>query len=165
MKYEVTVADHLYTIEINQEGVLTLDGQEIHVDFTSIIGSNLYSLIVENESFEAFVEPREDHWEVLMRGFLYEVTITDERSRRLSARARMAEPEGGELHIKAPMPGLVVTIPVNIGDQILKGQNVIILESMKMENELKAPRDGVVERINVAKGDSVEKNQVLVVIV
>jgi biotin carboxyl carrier protein len=69
--------------------------------------------------------------------------------------------ETGEYHLKAPMPGLVVTIPVEEGQEIKKGQVLLILESMKMQNELKAPRDGVISRIKVKSGESVEQKQAL----
>lgn len=64
--------------------------------------------------------------------------------------------------LKAPMPGLVLEIPVSVGQEIKKGDQLIILEAMKMENVLKAVGDGVVKSIEVGKGDSVEKNQVLI---
>jgi biotin carboxyl carrier protein len=62
------------------------------------------------------------------------------------------------------MPGIIIAVSVTEGDEVTKGQKVVILESMKMENELTAPRDGVVMRVKVTSGDSVEKGQVLVVI-
>ncbi len=64
--------------------------------------------------------------------------------------------------VKAPMPGLVVKVLVEEGDVIEQGQHVIILESMKMENELKSPRSGVVTAVKVSTGDSVEKDQILI---
>lgn len=64
--------------------------------------------------------------------------------------------------IKAPMPGLIFDIKVKIGDEVMKGDPVLILEAMKMENILKSPGDGVVKTIKIKKGDSVEKNQVLI---
>jgi biotin carboxyl carrier protein len=64
--------------------------------------------------------------------------------------------------LKAPMPGLIVGISVQPGDAINKGDSLLILEAMKMENNLKAPGDGTVKMIRVAKGDRVEKGQVLV---
>jgi biotin carboxyl carrier protein len=64
--------------------------------------------------------------------------------------------------IKAPMPGLVLQIMVEAGQQVAKGEPVLILEAMKMENVLKAPADVTVQGVEVAKGDAVEKNQVLV---
>lgn len=64
--------------------------------------------------------------------------------------------------IKAPMPGLIFDIKVKEGDTVKKGDPVLILEAMKMENILKSPGDGVVKTIKIKKGESVEKNQVLI---
>ena len=73
-------------------------------------------------------------------------------------------PEGGELPIRAPMPGLIVDVRVEVGEIVDAGQTLIILESMKMENELKAPRAGMVHAINAHPGDNVEQNKTLVTI-
>ena len=62
-------------------------------------------------------------------------------------------------NIKAPMPGLVVTVPVEEGQEVKEGDVLLILESMKMQNELKAPRDGVVGKVLVSPGDSVDQRQ------
>ena len=67
----------------------------------------------------------------------------------------------GEFLLKAPMPGLVVSIPVNEGQAVGKGDVLVILESMKMQNELKAPRPGTVGRIRIEIGASVEQKQTL----
>lgn len=64
--------------------------------------------------------------------------------------------------IKAPMPGLVLDIRVNEGDEVKKGDPILVLEAMKMENILKSPTDGSIKKIVVKKGVAVEKNQVLV---
>ncbi|AFL84295.1 acetyl/propionyl-CoA carboxylase, alpha subunit [Belliella baltica DSM 15883] len=64
--------------------------------------------------------------------------------------------------IKAPMPGLIFDIKVSEGDVVKKGDPVLILEAMKMENIIKSPGDGTVKTIKIKKGDSVEKNQVLI---
>ena len=62
------------------------------------------------------------------------------------------------------MPGIIIATPAAEGDAVQKGDKIIILESMKMENELRSPRDGVVTRVQVKPGDGVEKGQVLAVI-
>ncbi len=165
MRYEVTVNDQKYVVEVNQNGQITIDGQVVLVEFSRIGDSGLHLLLVDNESFEGLVEEHEDIWQVLFRGDLYEVQVADERAQLMRARARMPVPDSGELPIKAPMPGLVVNVPVEIGQEVSKGDNLVILESMKMENELKAPRNGRVERINIKVGSSVEQYQTLVVIV
>jgi biotin carboxyl carrier protein len=64
--------------------------------------------------------------------------------------------------IKAPMPGLIIDIKVEEGIVVKKGDPLIILEAMKMENIIKSPGEGVVKKIQVKKGDSVEKNQILI---
>jgi biotin carboxyl carrier protein len=89
------------------------------------------------------------------------VKVEDERERRRRAAAGGGVAEGGEYHLKAPMPGLVVTVSVEEGQEVKKGQVLLILESMKMQNELKSPRDGVVNRIRVKAGESVEQKQAL----
>jgi biotin carboxyl carrier protein len=165
MKYEVTLDESRFIVDITPDGRILLDGEPVEVDFAPMGTPGLYSLLVNNESFEALIEEREDVWHVLFRGKLYEVNVADERTQLLRARAGMEAPESGEIAIKAPMPGLVVAVKVEVGQQVEKGDKIIILESMKMENELKAPRGGRVERINVKERDSVEQNQVLVVIV
>ena len=64
--------------------------------------------------------------------------------------------------IKAPMPGMVLNILVAEGDTVKKGDGLIVLEAMKMENILKSPTDGVIKRISAIKGSAVEKNQLLI---
>jgi biotin carboxyl carrier protein len=73
-------------------------------------------------------------------------------------------PSSGEIQIKAPMPGLIVAIPVAEGQLVKKGDVLIVLESMKMENEIKAPRDGTVSAMRVTRRQNVEQNQTLAVL-
>lgn len=64
--------------------------------------------------------------------------------------------------LKAPMPGLVLNIAVQEGDTIAKGDALLVLEAMKMENIIKSPTDGVIKKIHAIKGSAVEKNQILI---
>lgn len=68
----------------------------------------------------------------------------------------------GASQIKAPMPGLVLDVAVQVGDSVAKGDKVLVLEAMKMENIIKASGDGIVARILVSKGQTVDKNQILI---
>src|SRR5687768_3160920 len=165
MKYLTTVGDQTYEIGVDQDDEITFENEIVDIDFASVGEGGLYSLLVNNESFEAMVEERDGKWYVLMRGDLYEVDVVDQRTQLLRARAGAHVPETGEITVKAPMPGLVVAIPVEVGQEVTAGQTVIILESMKMENELKAPRGGRIERINCAPRESVEQGKALIVIV
>ena len=69
---------------------------------------------------------------------------------------------GSLKEIKAPMPGLILDLKVKPGDQVKKGDVILILEAMKMENILKSPGDGIVKEVKVILKQSVEKNQVLI---
>lgn len=78
--------------------------------------------------------------------------------------AKKAAPAGaqGAVTVKAPMPGNILDVKVKVGDTVKAGDNLIILEAMKMENEIVAPKDGTVAAINVNKGDTVNSGDVLV---
>ena len=165
MKYITTVENQQFLVEIIDEKHISVDGKVYEVDFESVSGQPVYSLIVDGKSHESYVAPGDDNWQVLLRGRLYPVTVEDERERRLRAAAGGGVAETGEFHLKAPMPGLVVAIPVAEGQEVQKGQVMLILESMKMQNELKAPRDGIIGRIRVKVGESVEQKQTLLSVV
>ena len=165
MKYFATIDDKQYEIEINDEDRITVDGQLVELDFKSMSeGQPIYSLILNGKSYEAIIELTDEGWQVMLRGQMYMVDVEDERQRRLRMATGGASTQSGELKLKAPMPGLIVDIPVEPGQVIDKGDNLIILESMKMQNELKSPREGKVARINVKPGDSVNQNQVLLIL-
>jgi biotin carboxyl carrier protein len=164
MKYQTIVNGQTFDVEINEDGRILVNSEERAVDFRVLRVGELYSMLVDHASYEAVVEVRDDEYQVLIAGAMYEVKVTDERSRRLEG-AFMAFGEGsGEVQMRAPMPGLIVRVSVEEGQEVAKGDTVVILESMKMENELKAPRDGTVHKINVAEGDNVQQNKVLVTI-
>lgn len=165
MKYITTVNDEEFIIEIEQNNQIVVNGKRYEIDFQHLPEADALSLLLNNRSLEAVVEARDEVWEVLTKGELYTVKVQDERAYRLAKARGVAGEIAGEVQIKSPMPGLIVAVPVTEGQTVHKGDKVIILESMKMENELRAPKDGVVARINVIQGASVEKDQVLVVIV
>ena len=162
MKYIATVEGKEILVEVLDDKHVSVNGKVYEVDFESVVGQPVYSLIVDGQSHEGYVRPGDDDgWQVLLRGRLYPVSVVDEREKRLRAAAGGGVAETGEFHLKAPMPGLVVAIPVTEGQAVKKGQVLLVLESMKMQNELKAPRDGVIHRIKVKAGESVEQKQSL----
>jgi len=164
MKYLTTVNDRTFEIEVNIEGEVVVDGQPLTIDFHPVAGQPVYSLLVNGRSYEAYVNPLDDGLQVLLQGRLYPVTVEDERTKRLRESSSGQPITKGEIHVKAPMPGLVVATLVEPGHAVEKGELLIILESMKMQNELKAVRSGTISRVRVKAGDSVEQNQVLMTI-
>ena len=161
MRYITTVEGKQFLVEIIDEKHISVDGKVYEVDFESVSGQPVYSLIVNGQSHEAYAAQSDDNWQVLLRGRLYPITVEDEREKRLRSAAGGGVAETGEFLLRAPMPGLVVAMPVAEGQAIKKGQVLLILESMKMQNELKSPRDGTVGRIRVRVGETVEQKQTL----
>ncbi len=174
MKYVTTITPtgapvgtgRTYEIEIEEGGRVRVGDQEYQADIRHISALALYSLLVNNRSYEVHIDETDrNSYRVMVSGKGYEgyeVRVVDERT------YRMAKSRGGlvgdvtDSAIKAPIPGLVVRVNVNEGDEVQAGQSVVILAAMKMENELRAPRNGVVATIKVKPGDSVNQGETLV---
>ncbi len=165
MRYITTVNEHDYLVEIIDERHVAVDGKIYEVDFDSIHDQPVYSLLLDGKSYEALVYPVNGSWQILMHGRSYPATVVDENEKRLRFSATSGVSESSEFYLKAPMPGLVVSVRVSEGQEVQRGDVLIILESMKMQNELKAPRAGVVSRLRVQQGDSVEHHQTLLSLV
>jgi biotin carboxyl carrier protein len=165
MKYIAEIDDLEFPVEILDEHHVRFGEQVLRVDLETVSGQPLYSLIVDGESYEGYVYPDDKGWQVLLRGQFYPVRVEDEREKRLRTSGMESASARREFALKAPMPGLVVAVPVSEGQQVEKGQILVILESMKMQNELRAPRGGKVERIKVKAGESVEQKQALLSVV
>jgi biotin carboxyl carrier protein len=162
MKYEVTVEGETFLIEIEDKGKVFVNDQAHAVDMQSIDDLSLYSLLVDNNSYEAFVEEEEGQFQVLLHtGEMYNVQVKGGRPRPTVVKKPLEVPRG-EVTIKAPMPGLVVAVPVAEGQPIMAGEVLVILESMKMENELRAEWDGVVRSVHVHPGDVAGQDRALV---
>ncbi|MCB9134213.1 MAG: biotin/lipoyl-binding protein [Anaerolineales bacterium] len=164
MKYVVTINEREYQVDIIEEGRVNIDGTELAVDYLSVSGQPIYSLIVNGHSYEAFVSPNQSEWQVMLHGNLYDVRVEDERERRLRAASTGGERNMLNFNSKPRCQGLVVAIPVSEGQEVNKGDVLVILESMKMQNELKSPKDGKVGQIRVNPGASVEQKAVLLTV-
>ncbi len=164
MKYVTFINDKKFEIDIDQDGSVKVNGKPRSVDFLHL-NASLYSMLMDNASYEVLVEERDGGVEVQMHGRLYAGKVMDERAVLLAeTRGELGE-ASGDIIVKSPMPGLIVLVKGAVGDVISKGQTIVILESMKMQNELKAPRDGTISAIHVNPGQSVEKNKPLLTIV
>jgi biotin carboxyl carrier protein len=164
MKYIATIGDDELTIDVNREGEVTVNGTTYAVDIQGIGSESLYSLIVDGRSFDILIDEYDESFLVVMLDGLFEVKVQDERTRRLAGLRRGPVAPVGEVLIKAPMPGVVVDVPVSEGQPMETGDIVVVLESMKMQNEFRAPRAGIVHTVRVKPGDKVDQNQILVTI-
>jgi pyruvate carboxylase subunit B len=164
MKYTVLIGERTYEIRPDANQTVEIDGEPHRVDFRSIEGSAFYSILIDNRSWQALVQREGDEYRISLDGEMYVVSVQDERTRKIQKALGKGAAASGEFVLKAPMPGLVRHVPVQVGEEVSQGQGLVILEAMKMENELRAPRAGTIKEVRVKPGDAVELGQALVVI-
>ena len=156
MKYITTIDGKEFLVEIIDDRHVSIDGKIVEVDFESVQSQPVFSLIVDGESYEAYVYDGEEDLEVLVKGRLYHSRVEDERERRLRAASGGGVVDSGTFHLKAPMPGLVVSVVVEEGQEVKEKQPMVIVEAMKMENQVNALAAGKVKKINFGDGDQVD---------
>src|SRR6266567_6525950 len=160
MPYSSTVHEHAYLIdtgEQSQQRKITIDGKEYTIDWRPIAPlvadakgqasqGGRFSLLIAGKSYEIFArrvnKPDENGgqtYEVQFAGQRFEVQVEDEREKALAGSVASAH-EAGEARVRAPMPGLVIGTPLEVGASVARGQTVVVLEAMKMENDLAAPK-------------------------
>jgi biotin carboxyl carrier protein len=165
MKYLATINDRTYTVELLDDQHVSLDGVVYDMKFSQVGDQPVYSLLLNGRSYEGLVYSDEGSWQVTLHGALYATLVEDEREKRLRGQASGTVAEGAEFSLRAPMPGLVISVPVVEGQSVEKGDVLLVLESMKMQNELRSPRPGVVARVKINTGERVEKKQILLSVV
>ncbi len=139
---------------------VSIDGQTQFVD-TAPCDGQAYSLIVDHRSYDVSVhETGRDLYVVRHGGFRCDVRVVDP----LVAAAQALEATSGPAEVTAVMPGRVVKLLVEEGQEVAEGQGLLILEAMKMENEVAAPRAGIVQELPVSAGQAVEGGQTLALI-
>jgi biotin carboxyl carrier protein len=170
MTFEIEVAGRLRTVSIERAGAgkyrVVLDGEPRLVD-AARTGEFEYSLILDggrNASRTVQVVPTALRGEMLVGvdGQTVAVTINGRHRRKGPAEAGGAS--DGEQTVVAPMPGRVVRVLVEPGEDVVARQGVVVVEAMKMENELRSPKAGRVKDVSVSPGVSVEAGRVLVTI-
>ncbi len=142
----------------------SLNEQVIQGDFIKI-NEFQYHLIYQNKSYNVDVvklNRSEKSMVLKINSIKYTVELKDKFDELLQ-KLGMDSGAGQKVNqIKAPMPGMVLNVLVNEGTAVKKGDVLLVLEAMKMENMLKSPSDGVVKKVAVQKGNAVEKNQLLI---
>lgn len=99
---------------------------------------------------------------VYVNGRPYEVRLADALDQQIEKMGFRLESSRSVSRIEAPMPGLILSVSVSPGDTVKKGDSLLVLEAMKMENLIQAPQDGVVKKVAVSQGEAVEKKSLLV---
>jgi len=154
-----------FKVQVNKNFDFNLSEQNIQ---------NLDAVTLNNKNYHALYQSKSYHAEVAEKDFnnkTYTVVINNNEyvvsiANQLDQLIKEMGFEVGKTKvvnaIKAPMPGLILEINVSVGQEVQEGDNLLILEAMKMENSFDSPRSGVIKSITVEKGQAVEKGQLLI---
>lgn len=167
MKLQADISGEKHEVEVKREGrnvTATVDGRNYVLD-VSEPERNVFLIKDENKISEVFVSPKSGSntaFAVTLSGRELEIDIFDPK--KLHGASKDHEHGDGLAEIKTAMPGKVVRILVEAGDEVAKGDGIVVVEAMKMQNELKSPKDGVVKEIRAAEGQTVSAGDILVVV-
>ncbi len=158
MELIVLTNGHEVRVEVEHHGSgikVRLEDREYLVDSVATNGV-VRSLIIEGQQFEVAVRSSEKgRYQVSHRGSIEEVEVLDPLT-HLARQGSASRSHDGLKQVTAYMPGRVVDILVQEGDEVTVGQGLVVLEAMKMENEIQAERSGVVKKVFVSAGQPVE---------
>lgn len=162
--FKISINDRQTNHVEKKEGKVFLDNHKVSKDLIQV-DTNTYHLVYNGKSYRiqtSNFDPTEKRGGLYVNGNYYELSASDKYDQLLKdlgierMGGKKAEP------IKSPMPGLVIKVNVSEGDEVKEGDQLVILEAMKMENVIKAPADATVKKVTVNENDSVEKGEVLV---
>ena len=161
--YTATISDSIFEVQKSKDQWVV--DQEVQQWQLTKVRERHYHLLYRNQSLKVeLVEIDEDSKTVILKlnNKLVDIQLKDKFDLLLDKLGMNFSKGSTAQDLKAPMPGLIFDIKVQEGDAVKKGDALLVLEAMKMENILKAPGDGIVKSVKIKKGDSVEKNQVLI---
>jgi len=159
MRYYADTGGRTYECRIaveDGETFVEVDGKRFRADLRRIEAGEIYSLLLDGRSFEFALRRRDDVVELSGAAGHFLVRVEDERTRAAREKAPR-EARAGPRTVAAIMPGVVREILVAPADRVAKGQPLLILEAMKMQNEIRADRDATVAAIRVRAGEAVDK--------
>jgi pyruvate carboxylase subunit B len=163
MKFLVDVNGARHAIVTNKD-TATADGVGETATLDAASGTPVRTLRIGQRVVRVVVHAREGkgRYALDIDGHRYHVEALGERARAIQELAARSAPPAGPAPVIAPMPGLVVRVNVAVGDTVVAGQGVLVMEAMKMENELRASADATVKAVRATQGTAVEKGTVLI---
>lgn len=152
---------------VNEEQELQLDAEQMQaLDFLALHNGDFH-ILADQKAYRAEVLSANCNtktFQIKINGNTYNVELKDQYDQLVEQLGLSVVDQQIINDIAAPMPGLVLDIPIAVGDKVVKGDALLILEAMKMENVIKSPGEGVVKSIEVSKGATVDKGALMIVL-
>ena len=154
---------HTVELEATPSGYrISLDGEAIDAN-AALVAPSTVSVLLGGQAFEVHVCPALDE-QIKLQSGPHEFTAEIRDPRAWQGRRHGTMEAEGRQQITAPMPGKVIRVLVNAGDEVEAGQGLVVVEAMKMQNEIRSPKKGKVERLQVREGQAVNAGEVLCVV-
>jgi biotin carboxyl carrier protein len=163
MTYDIAIDGKHHRLELNRADgrwSCRLDGREVEVDAV-LARPDVLSLRIGNQAYEVKCERVAGDMHLWVGSARFAVEVRDPRS--LRGRVRGVDDHGLK-KLTAPMPGKIVRVLVNQGDEVEAGAGVLVVEAMKMQNEIKSPKKGTIQKILVGEGAAVNAGDVLAIV-
>lgn len=165
MKYFVKVNGRDHEVELVErlgQLAVTVDAKPLDLTYEEVDDLGQVVLLHEGLSYGLSIEGDEGRVQITLAGHFHDILLEDERERAAHAADRAQGKSGGI--VTAVMPGVVVEVLVQPGSSVTKGQPLLILSAMKMQNEIAAPSDGVVQQVLATAGQAVAAGAKLIVL-
>jgi biotin carboxyl carrier protein len=162
VKYFVKVGDEELEVLVAADSV-TVNGETRQASLASVAGTPVSVLRIGDEVCRVVSRASESRgrYTLWLDGFRFETEALDEWARAIRELTGAAAAASGPAPVVAPMPGMIVRVQAQVGDQVQPGQGLVVMEAMKMENELRATSAGTIRAVLVQPGTAVEKGAVL----
>lgn len=163
-KYYTTINDSVVKNEaaLLEDNKISLNGKIFEYDHKFINDNTLLLRVNNSNYFLLIAEDEEDNsLDISDDSVNFKVKCKSETDILLEGMAGSKSDKSVKKEVKSPMPGIIKAMNVKSGQQVIKGDVLLVLEAMKMENEIKAVKDGIVKKVNVEAMSSVEKNELL----
>lgn len=157
--------DKIYKAKVNNEFDFAFTQEEINQLDSLIVNDKNIHILHENKSITTQILNRNfnnQQYKIKVNSNIFKVDISNDLDLLISEMGLSLAAGLQVNEIKAPMPGLILNINVEIGQEVKEGETLLILEAMKMENSITAPRDAVIKSISVKTGNTVAKNELLI---
>ena len=168
--YKLTLNEEEHELEVEEQDgffTVTLNGERYKIEFERMGDSARYSLLLDKKPYDIFAEEGPNSYRIVIGSRRFAITTPGPvRGRRGGDEPADldADIEDGEWVLTSPMAGVVQDVLVEPGDEVEKGQVVMVVEAMKMQNDLHARRDGTVKAVFVSAGQRVRQGEDLLVL-
>ena len=163
-RHFILIDEREFTASVSEDGtalIVELEGTTGRIELSPERGPSLRTLTIGGKPCTVGVNRTKEGLRLTINGEVYAVDVTDPRSVRYAAVAKATATIRRQI-IKAPMPGMIVKLLVKEGERVSKGQPLVILNAMKLENDIRSPTDAIVTAVHVAADQPVDKGTKLV---